>query len=153
MRITEIRKRYGGATMNAKAFGAILKVALTAVGKHWWTELFPKHFKRGAQHEYRYQPRAYSTIATKRRQGVEPPMPLVTKRGALRELTNRPAVIKTFGQKVTVRFVVPPGTSRQYRDEMTRFSARDRKKIVKVLDAAVQRGIDAYKGTTTEVMS
>ncbi len=153
MRMSEIRKRYGGATMNAKVFGQILKTALTEVGKYWWSELFPKHFERGAQHEYRYQPRARSTVATKRRQGVEPPVALVTRAGALCELTTRPAVVKVFGQKVTVRFIVPPGTGKQYRDEMTRFSERDRKRIVAKLDEVIQRGIDSYNGLTVERVS
>lgn len=143
-----------------RAFNRASKTAHLEVGEFYHRELIPKHFRPGAEAEYRYRPRqrgyrdrrgskasvVQRAIAAGKAVPAAATNPL-TFTGALKRIVTQLAEIRGYPARSTVTMNLPayaparPRTSRNppVAQEATRISGRERGIVAKVLADAMDR--------------
>ena len=92
-----------GGEISRRLHRRAMKAAHYKIGEHWHKKYMPLHFRDGAAARYKYQFRAKSTMAKKRRKKVPP----LVWTGTMKRVALTPKLYRAYPTRVTIAFSGP----------------------------------------------
>jgi len=126
--------------MVGKTLTKIVKATMADVGKAWHSNILPKHFAPGADHEYNYRPRKKRYVRQKEKKGIREEL---VWRGKMRDMMIHRRRVTSTKKRARVTTPAPPHLHFHRKDEeVSRMTKSDDRFIEKAGNTSLEYHLD-----------